>query len=103
MKYRLAAGIPCVCLIPANVCVGAAGKGMLDGDTKIIRIKKGNMKIKPKKGGIKKTPKLLKHKKGMMKKGKKVECISGKVRLVSGKGVDGIKKEVYERWEKTMN
>ncbi|HBZ64693.1 MAG TPA: hypothetical protein DEO89_08915 [Lachnospiraceae bacterium] len=103
MKYRLAAGILCACLIPANVCVGAAGKGMLDGDTKIIGTKKGNMKIRPKKGGIKKTPKLLKHKKGMIKKGKKVEGISGKVCLKSGKGVDGIKKEVYERWEKSMN
>ena len=103
MRCRLAAGLLLVCLIPANICQGAAGKGILNGDTKIEKRTKGNVKIKPKKGGIRKTPKLLKHKKGMMKKGKKVECISGKVRLVSGKGVDGIKKEVYERWEKTMN
>ena len=103
MKYRFAVGILCACLIPANVCVGAAGKGMLDGDTKIIRTNKGNMKIKPKKGRIKETSKQLKHKKGMIKKGKKVECISGKVCLKRGKGLDGIKKEVYERWEKSMN
>ena len=78
MKYRLAAGILCACLIPVNVCVGAAGKGMLDSDTKVIHTTKGNMKIKPKKGGIKKTPKLLKHKKGMIKREKRWNVSPGK-------------------------
>ncbi|MGN1206351.1 MAG: hypothetical protein ACI4SQ_05115 [Eubacterium sp.] len=102
MKYQFAVGVLLIGLIPANVCYGAAGKRISDGDTKIQFTKKGNVEIRPKKGRIKKTPKILKYKKGMSKKYKKVECISMKVGLEGRKGADGIKKEVYERWEKQM-
>ena len=67
MRYRLAAGLLLVCLIPANICQGAAEKGILNGDTKIEKRTKGNVKIKPKKGRLKKTPKGRKRRKGIAK------------------------------------
>ena len=93
MRYRLAAGLLLVCLIPANICQGAAGKGILNGDTKIEKRTKGNVKLKPKKGRLKKTP-----------KGKviKVEIVSMPIQVAVVKGRDGIKQEVYESWEKEM-
>ena len=57
MRYRLAAGLLLVCLIPANICQGVAEKGILNGDTKIEKRTKGNVKIKPKKGRLKKRQK----------------------------------------------
>ena len=93
MRYRLAAGLLLVCLIPANICQGAAGKGILNGDTKIEKRTKGNVKLKPKKGRLKKTPKA---------KVIKVEIVSMPIQVAVVKGRDGIKQEVYESWEKEM-
>ena len=90
MRYRLAAGLLLVCLIPANICQGAAGKRT-----------KGNVKIKPKKGRLKKTPKGRKRRKGITKV-IKVEIVSMPIQVAVVKGRDGIKQEVYESWEKEM-
>ena len=95
MRYRLAAGLLLVCLIPANICQGAAGKGMLNGDTKIEK------RTKAKKGRLKKTPKGRKHRKGVAKV-IKVEIASMPIQVAVVKGGDGIKQEVYESWEKEM-
>ena len=95
MRYRLAAGLLLVCLIPANICQGAAEKGILNGDTKIEKRTKGNVKIKPKKGRLKKTPKGRKRRKGIAK-------VSMPIQVAVVKGRDGIKQEVYESWEKEM-
>ena len=101
MRYRLAAGLLLVCLIPANICQGAAGKGILNGDTKIEKRTKGNVKIKPKKGRLKKTPKGRKRRKGIAKV-IKVEIVSMPIQVAVVKGRDGIKQEVYESLEKEM-
>ena len=101
MRYRLAAGLLLVCLILANICQGAAEKGILNGDTKIEKRTKGNVKIKPKKGRLKKTPKGRKHRKGIAKV-IKVEIVSMPIQVAVVKGRDGIKQEVYESWEKEM-
>ena len=87
MRYRLAAGLLLVCLIPANICQGAAEKGILNGDTK--------------KGRLKKTPKGRKRRKGIAKV-IKVEIVSMPIQVAVVKGRDGIKQEVYESWEKEM-
>lgn len=104
LRFRLAAELLLVCLIPANVCQGMTAKGILDGDTKIEKGTKGNVKIRPKKGRLKKTPKGKKSRKGTVKKKMKVESVSvlTQMQMAKGKGRDGIKEEVYESWEKEI-
>lgn len=106
LRFRLAAELLLVCLIPANVCQGMTAKGILDGDTKIEKGTKGNVKIRPKKGKgrLKKTPKGKKSRKGTVKKKMKVESVSvlTQMKMAKGKGRDGIKQEVYESWEKEI-
>lgn len=104
MRFRLAAWLLLVCLIPANVCQGMTVKGILDGDTKIEKGTKGSVKIKPKKGRLKKTPKGKKSRKGTAKKKIKVEMASvlSQNPMAKGKGRDGIKEEVYENREKEI-
>lgn len=103
LKFRLAAELLFVCLIPANVCQGMTAKGILDGDTKIEKGTKGNVKIRPKKGKgrLKKTPKGKKSRKGIAKV-IKVEIASMPIQVAVVKGRDGIKQEVYESWEKEI-
>ncbi|CDD34546.1 unknown [Roseburia sp. CAG:309] len=103
LKFRLAAELLLVCLIPANVCQGMTAKGILDGDTKIEKGTKGNVKIRPKKGKgrLKKTPKGKKSRKGIAKV-IKVEIASMPIQVAVVKGRDGIKQEVYESWEKEI-
>lgn len=102
MKYRLAAGLLILCLIPANICQGAGRKGILDGDTMIEKRIKGSAKIKPKKERLKKTPKGKNCRKGIAKKKIKVENASLYVQVARKKGRDGIKEEVFENWEKEI-